>query len=152
MLAALRKPPAIVARDDVDTRALALPDYCAAVAAIRGSTDEQRIAHHARLANAAIGFHGAVVTHDGQPVASGQLAYEGDVAGLFDVVTTDSLRGRGYATALCTHLLSWAWSRGMRIVYLQVTADNAPALAVYRKFGFEPRYTYHYRCRPREFA
>lgn len=152
LLATLATPPAIPARDDIDTRAPGLPAYCAAVAAIRCSTDEHRVAHETRLANASVSHHCAVVTHDGRPVASGQLAYEGDIAGLFDIVTAEEVRGRGYATALCAQLLNWAWNHGMRVVYLQVTADNAPALAVYRKFGFESCYTYHYRCRPQEFA
>ena len=30
------------------------------------------------------------------------------------------------------------------------SAENAPALAVYRKFGFATAYTYHYRARPDE--
>ena len=132
--------------------ALARSEATCAVAAIRRSTDEHRIAHETRLANTSVSHHCAVVTHDGRPVASGQLAYEGDIAGLFDIVTAEEMRGRGYATALCAQLLNWAWNHGMRIVYLQVTADNAPALAVYRKFGFESCYTYHYRCRPQEFA
>jgi GNAT superfamily N-acetyltransferase len=152
MLAPLRRPPAVDARDDVDTRAPGLAAYCAAVAVIRGSNTQQRAAHQARLANASVSHHCVVAMCEGNPVATGQLAYEGDVAGLFDVVTAEDARGRGYATALCVHLLNWAWSHGMRCVYLQVTADNAPALAVYRKFGFAPCYAYHYRCRPEEFA
>jgi len=152
MVAPLDRPPANAARDGIDTRTHTLAEYCAAVAAIRGSTDEQRAAHEARLAGASVSHRCAVVSHDGRPVASGQLAYEGDVAGLFDIITAEDARGLGHASALCAHLLSWAWSHGMRSAYLQVTADNAPALAVYRKFGFAERYAYHYRCRPQEFA
>ena len=152
MVATLREPLSAVARDDIDTRTRALADYCVAAAAIRGATDEQRVAHETRLANACVSHCGAVVTRDGQPVASGQLAYQGDVAGLFDIVTAADAQGRGYASALCAHLLDGAWSRGIRLVYLQVSADNAAAIAVYRKFAFVPCYTYHYRCRPQEFA
>jgi len=152
LLAQLQAPPATGVRDDVDLRMPDLHAYCAAVAAIRGSTHAQRDAHEARLASAAVGHHCAIVLDEGRPVASGQLAYEGDIGGVFDVITATDARGRGHATALCAHLLTWAWSHGMRIAYLQVTSDNAPALAVYRKFGFEPAYRYHYRCRPQEFA
>jgi hypothetical protein len=55
-------------------------------------------------------------------------------------------RAIGYATLACASLLSWAWQHGACIAYLQVTADNAPAIAAYRKFGFATAYTYHYRC------
>jgi len=34
--------------------------------------------------------------------------------------------------------------------FLQVNDDNAPALAVYGRFGFATLYTYHYRARPHE--
>jgi ribosomal protein S18 acetylase RimI-like enzyme len=152
MLAPLAVPPDVAHRDDVEISAPPAADYCAAVAAIRGSTDEQRAAHEARLAQSATGRYCVVARCDGRYVASAQLAFEGDVAGLFDIVTAADARGRGHATALCAHMLNWGWSHGMRAAYLQVTADNAAALAVYRKFGFETRYTYHYRGRPEEFA
>ena len=47
-------------------------------------------------------------------------------------------------------LLARAWDRGARCAYLQVDAGNAPALAAYRKFGFETLYEYHYRGREGE--
>jgi ribosomal protein S18 acetylase RimI-like enzyme len=38
----------------------------------------------------------------------------------------------------------------VRVAFLQVNDDNAPALAVYRKFGFTTAYAYHYRAREGE--
>ncbi len=72
------------------------------------------------------------------------------LVGVFDVVTAADARGNGYATLACASLLSWAWQHGASVAYLQVTADNAPAIAAYRKFGFATAYTYHYRGRPGE--
>ena len=152
MLAAMAVPPDVTHREGVEISAQSPADYCAAVAAIRGSTDEQRAAHEARLAQSSTGRYCVVARCDGRPVASAQLAFEGDIAGLFDIVTAADAQGRGHATALCAHMLNWGWGRGMRAAYLQVTANNSAALAVYRKFGFEPGYTYHYRGRPEEFA
>jgi ribosomal protein S18 acetylase RimI-like enzyme len=67
---------------------------------------------------------------------------------LYDIVTVETARGQGIGTALCASMLEWAWGHGARQCYLQVTADNAAALAVYRKFGFGEGYRYHYRARP----
>jgi N-acetylglutamate synthase len=51
------------------------------------------------------------------------------------------------ASAVVARLLAEARERGARIAYLQVTSSNAPAIAVYRRFGFATRYRYHYRAR-----
>jgi ribosomal protein S18 acetylase RimI-like enzyme len=45
--------------------------------------------------------------------------------------------------------LKWARLRGAREAWLQVEADNEPALGLYRSIGFSEIYRYHYR-RPRE--
>ena len=52
------------------------------------------------------------------------------------MVTADDMQGRGLATLIVTELLAWAWAARRAHAYLQVDDDNAPALAVYRKFGF----------------
>ena len=109
-----------------------------AVAALRGSPPEQRDAHRERLRQSALDGRHVLALVDGEPVAAGKTAREGDVVGVFDVVTAPHARGRGIATALVARLLARAWDRGARVAYLQVVAGNAPALAVYRRFGFEP--------------
>jgi RimJ/RimL family protein N-acetyltransferase len=86
----------------------------------------------------------------GDIVCAAQMAIDGDLAGIFDVVSASSARGKGYATLACADLLAWAQRHGARAAYLQVSANNAPAVAVYRKLGFATSYTYHYRGRPGE--
>ncbi|MEO6929718.1 MAG: GNAT family N-acetyltransferase [Casimicrobiaceae bacterium] len=110
MVTSLSAPPPIAVRDDIEIHAPDLHGYCAAVATLRGATHAQRKAHEARLAHAAVNHHCAVVLDHGRALASGQLAYEGATGGVFDVVTAADVRGRGHATALCAHLLTWAWS------------------------------------------
>lgn len=121
-----------------------------AVAVLRGSSTTQRDAHRERLANSPLEARHAIASIDGTVVAAAKVAREGDIVGVFDVVTADAHRGRGIATMLVARLLARAWERGARIAYLQVEAGNAPALAVYRRFGFATSYEYHYRGREGE--
>ena len=44
--------------------------------------------------------------------------------------------GQGVGTALMSALLYWAGGAGVEKIELRVRAGNAPALALYRKFGF----------------
>ena len=67
--------------------------------------------------------------------------------GIFDVVTAADWRGRGLASALIAAQLADAYSRGARVAYLQVRADN-PARRIYERFGFATVYEYWYRALP----
>ena len=42
-------------------------------------------------------------------------------------------------------LVSWAAERGATRAYLEVTADNEPAVALYASLGFTEHYRYAYR-------
>jgi ribosomal protein S18 acetylase RimI-like enzyme len=91
---------------------------------------------------------GALVRRDGEVVACGLVKLEGDHAGIFAVHTAKAWRGRGLGRAIVAALLAEAQKRGAARAYLQVTADNAPALALYDRFGFATAYAYWYRsCR-----
>ncbi len=46
--------------------------------------------------------------------------------------------------------LGWARATGASLAFLQVTAENAPAIALYRQLGFTEAYRYSYRAAPRE--
>jgi ribosomal protein S18 acetylase RimI-like enzyme len=93
---------------------------------------------------------GALVRRERDVVACGLAKIENDHVGLFAVHTAPALRGIGLGRAVVAALLSDAQRRGARIAYLQVTAHNEPALALYRRFGFEVAYDYWYRARPDE--
>ena len=117
---------------------------------MRGSSPEQRAAHLERLARTPLATRAVVARQDGRTAGCGQVALDGDLAGVYDMVTDAAFRRRGVATMIVAELLSWAWQHGATSAYLQVDAENAPALAVYRRFGFATTYTYHYRGRPNE--
>lgn len=62
------------------------------------------------------------------------------------VVTDEAKRQRGYARQTVGRLLQWARDEGASGVCLQVVADNAPALGLYRALGFgQELHRYHYR-------
>ena len=93
---------------------------------------------------------GALIRRDGKVVACGLLKLEDDHAGVFALKTAPAWRGRGLGRAVVAALLGEARRRGAATAYLQVTADNLPALALYRRFGFTPAYEYWYRGREGE--
>ena len=141
--------PAIpAAADDVEIAALGAAAFVEAAGELRGSTVGQREAHRERLENSPLDKRCVAVSASGRVVCTAQVAVEGGLVGVYDVVTAEDARGKGYATLACASLLSWAWQHGANVAYLQVTADNAPAISIYRKFGFATIYSYHYRGPP----
>jgi N-acetylglutamate synthase len=147
--ALLDEAPAIPeAPDDVEIAELDAAAFVEAVGELRGSPAGQREAHRERLRNSPLDKRCVALRAGGRVVCTAQVALEGELAGLYDVVTAEEARGKGYATQACASLLAWGWQRGARTAYLQVSADNAPALAIYRRFGFATVYVYYYRGPP----
>jgi GNAT superfamily N-acetyltransferase len=68
--------------------------------------------------------------------------------GVTAVTVAEQHRRRGLATEVMAALQRWAADRGAHSVYLQVVADNRPALALYRRAGFIEHHRYHYRRAP----
>ena len=144
------------------TKGLALPEglrwarldgaaFAEAVGALRGSPAEHRASHALRLQHSPVPYEGFAVVRevDDSVVACGQFAREGELVGLYDVFTHESMRSRGLASHICERMLSVSALQGAKIAYLQVDAQNKPALAVYRRLGFAEGYQYHYReCPP----
>lgn len=53
-------------------------------------------------------------------------------------MTTTSAAGRGVASALCRHALTWAAAQGYAAMQFNfVVATNTRAVALWRRFGFE---------------
>lgn len=148
-VAPLEHPPQVDGTD-VELCAPPVAEFVEAVGELRGSTRVQRDAHLERLVHTPLAAHAVLARIDGRAVAAGQIAVDDSLAGVYDVVTAEPARGNGVATRVVARLLCWAWEHGAGHAYLQVKADNAAALAVYRKFGFVTAYEYHYRARPGE--
>jgi GNAT superfamily N-acetyltransferase len=69
-------------------------------------------------------------------------------AGVTAVETAPSHRRRGLGRRLLAEVADWARSRGAASTYLQVSADNAGARALYEGTGFTVHHAYHYRVAP----
>jgi len=135
------------AASGITIQSIGLEAFAQRVGGFRSSPLAQRQAHAERLLNSPVPFFAFELRADGEPVACGQFALEGDLVGVYDVFTAEPARGRGLATLLCKHLLTQARSRGARHAYLQVEGDNHAARAVYHRLGFADAYAYHYRTR-----
>jgi N-acetylglutamate synthase len=82
-----------------------------------------------------------------QTVAVGLGVRDGDWLGVFCMATCREHRRRGAARTVLHALMRWGEQQGASNVYLQVMADNQPALALYQQAGFQTLYGYHYRER-----
>lgn len=81
---------------------------------------------------------------DLQAVASVRLAYSPGWVGVFDLHVLEEFRRAGYARTLMGHAARQAQARGVRSVYLQVSADNAGAISLYESLGFTTHHEYWY--------
>jgi GNAT superfamily N-acetyltransferase len=83
-------------------------------------------------------------------IASGAASFADDWLGLRSIAVDQDHRRQGHGTAIVSALLEWGAERGARTAYLQVFADNEPALALYAKLGFSVHHTYRYLAAPPE--
>lgn len=79
------------------------------------------------------------------PVASAICVHDGDLAGLFEVASSQAERGKGFGRRVVLSAMKWARMRGAKEAWLQVEADNEAAVGLYRSLGFTEAYRYHYR-------
>ena len=81
------------------------------------------------------------------PAAVARGVLTDDWLGVSAVTVAPEHRRRGLATAVMAALQRWAAGQGATSVYLQVTAGNDGARALYRRAGFIEHHRYHYRRR-----
>lgn len=74
----------------------------------------------------------------GSPVGLILCRMAADEAEVITVGVLPAARGKGFAGRLLAAALAAAREAGAAAVFLEVAADNAPALALYRAAGFTP--------------
>jgi GNAT superfamily N-acetyltransferase len=84
----------------------------------------------------------------GAATAIGRATVEKPWVGFAAIEVDPASRRRGYSRAVMAALVSWAAERGATRAYLEVTADNEPAIALYASLGFTEHYRYIYRTPP----
>ncbi|AKU17656.1 GNAT family N-acetyltransferase [Luteipulveratus mongoliensis] len=84
------------------------------------------------------------VAPDGPVTAIGRVAFTSGWAGVFGVHVQPAARRQGLARAVMTAAGREAVARGARSTYLQVSADNEAAVALYRSMGFVTHHEYWY--------
>ncbi len=70
---------------------------------------------------------------------------EAEWVGLFAIWTIPQFRRRGVGRAVSQAIGLWAKNQGVRKAFLQVQAENRPAIGLYKSIGFRTIYTYWYR-------
>jgi ribosomal protein S18 acetylase RimI-like enzyme len=139
--------------DDHGLQALSSAEYAALIGGLRGSDAAEIEGHARRLEQASVRHQAFRLVSGGELLACGQVAIdpatdgssEGGMAGLFDIFTPPSQRGRGHGRRLCAALLAMARRQGASSGYLQVAAENEAAKRLYAALGFLRAYDYHYR-------
>ena len=97
----------------------------------------------------ATGTRFASLRERGQTLACGAASFSHGWVGVHGMRTAARERGRGLAAAVLCAMAEQALAAGLPRLFLQVTADNAAALALYRRAGFQLAWPYAYWRRPR---
>jgi len=80
-------------------------------------------------------------------IGCGLGVVEDKFIGLFDIVVDPQYRNQGFGKLLVENILKWGKNKGAETAWLQVLADNAPALLLYEKVGLQEAYRYWYRIK-----
>ena len=98
------------------------------------------------VAGPAAAAGGAALSRHGADTAAGPGAdtWADTWVGITDVRVAPEHRRRGLASAVLEALLDWAAERGATTAYLQVREDNAAAMELYGRLGFEHHHSYAY--------
>ena len=86
----------------------------------------------------------AHITDDSGPIAAGTASFSQGWAGLHGLRTIPNMRGKGCAQAIIAALGKVAISKGIDRCFLQVEENNASAIQLYSRLGFQTAWRYFY--------
>lgn len=78
------------------------------------------------------------------PLASALLWFDGTHCALMNMLVAPQARGQGIGRRFLDTMFGYAAGRGATVMWLQVHLENAAALALYKRAGFEKVYDYAY--------
>jgi ribosomal protein S18 acetylase RimI-like enzyme len=90
----------------------------------------------------------ASITLDGRTAAIGRGAVDDGWLGVTAVEVAPDLRRQGLASVIMRALWRWGAATGAERSYLQVSSDNAAAVALYGRLGYWHHHGYRYRRDP----
>lgn len=82
-----------------------------------------------------------------QCVGVGTAVAEDGWSGFINIVVHPHYRGHGIGKRIVHELARWSRDQGADRLYLQVIADNVPAIRLYSGAGYEQLFAYHYRTK-----
>jgi N-acetylglutamate synthase len=86
----------------------------------------------------------ALIGAESAAEAVGLCVVVADQAGVFLMRTHPAHRRKGLARRVLARLLRWARENGAKGAFLQVEADNVPAVSLYKAAAFKSVYSYDY--------
>jgi ribosomal protein S18 acetylase RimI-like enzyme len=137
---------ATAADPGVEIRPAPDADWLAARAALNGYTAKDAVTFAQVVERLCVPAAFAALRVDGQVASLAFVARHQDLLCVESVATDERMRGRGLARRMLAALLAAPLGQSCRGICLQVRADNAPAIALYRALGLSREvYRYNYR-------
>jgi GNAT superfamily N-acetyltransferase len=121
------------------------PKFLAVAQKLQGYSEQSMTGMKNLLAAFKVPAIGVVLARDGEAVASSIMAVANGIVLTGNVVTDDTRRRQGLASAMMRSGLAWAKTQGAHTAALNVQTDNAAAKALYNGLGYTHQYDYSYR-------